>query len=187
MPSFHLIERGRRASEWDPARSPSTTGWLSEYFRRMPGTMRSDHYSHAVAARGVRASQWVGGDGPDTGLISPWDQAPWMRTFGDRSPLFRCYAWGARALMLGTTYESLTSLHLVEVMDWNRRLAERPDAEYRWLDRAAAGRVWEEQGKILTGRIGQAPSRLFGIRDLVDFFLAHLSAHPSLFKIFSHA
>ncbi|MBT7549777.1 MAG: aminoglycoside N(3)-acetyltransferase, partial [Gemmatimonadetes bacterium] len=58
MPSFQLVpsERDQRAAGWDWATTPSTVGWLTEYFRRMPDTVRSDHYSHSVAARGGRAA-----------------------------------------------------------------------------------------------------------------------------------
>ena len=57
MPSFSLVpgDKDLRAAKWDRATTPSTVGWLTEYFRQMPGTVRSDHYSHAVAARGRRA------------------------------------------------------------------------------------------------------------------------------------
>ena len=52
MPSFNLVEGERRAETWDPETTPSTVGWITEYFRRLPGTHRSNHYSHSVAARG---------------------------------------------------------------------------------------------------------------------------------------
>ena len=56
MPSFNLLDNTRlRAQTWDPDKTPSTVGWLTEYFRTMPGTYRSDHYSHSVAARGRNA------------------------------------------------------------------------------------------------------------------------------------
>ena len=59
MPSFNLIDRERRAMAWNLERTPSTVGWLTEFFRLMPGTYRSDHYSHSVAARGLGASKIV--------------------------------------------------------------------------------------------------------------------------------
>ena len=36
MPSFHLIERSERARRWDWATTPSTVGWLTEFFRCCP-------------------------------------------------------------------------------------------------------------------------------------------------------
>ena len=43
MPSFNLIEWNQRHINWDINRSRSTVGWLTEYFRNMDGTFRSDH------------------------------------------------------------------------------------------------------------------------------------------------
>lgn len=182
MPSFHLIEPSRRAEEWNCASSEATTGWLTEFFRRLPGTFRSDHYSHSVAARGAAAAEWVGGMGDDTGMKSPWDRSPWRKTFGDQSPFFRCYKNGAKALMLGTGYDTQTFLHLLEVMDWNRRLERDPQADYRWIDRMAAGAVWESFGEVRSGFVGQALSRLFSIPALIDTLLRFVASDSGLFK-----
>jgi len=57
MPSFNLVEK--RAETWDIETTPSTVGWLTEFFRQMDGTFRSDHYSHSVASSGKRASDFV--------------------------------------------------------------------------------------------------------------------------------
>ncbi len=60
MPSFNLLpSREERAYSWDVEKCPSTVGWLTEYFRQMNGTYRSDHYSHSVAARGRDAKAFV--------------------------------------------------------------------------------------------------------------------------------
>ena len=53
MPSFNLLDgRVLRAESWNVETTPSTVGWITEYFRLMPETLRSDHYSHSVAALG---------------------------------------------------------------------------------------------------------------------------------------
>ena len=59
MPSFHLIEMTQRPKRWNVASTPSTVGWITEYFRNMEDTVRSDHYSHSVAARGPSAAAFV--------------------------------------------------------------------------------------------------------------------------------
>ena len=87
MPVFNLIERPLRHKVWDISTTPSTVGWLTEYFRRMPGTFRSDHYSHSVAARGMDAESFVADHQSQEGLRSPWDLEPWGRTFGTHSPM----------------------------------------------------------------------------------------------------
>ena len=116
MPSFHLIRRDDRARLWDPAATPSTVGWLTEYFRLLPDTHRSDHYSHSVAARGPGAADFVAGHLGQEGLPSSWDRLPWGRTYGTHSPMYRAYRRGGRLLMLGVDYETSTYIHLVEVL-----------------------------------------------------------------------
>ena len=91
MPSFHLIERSERARRWDWATTPSTVGWLSEFFRRLPDTYRSDHYSHSVAARGRGAEDFVADHRRQEGYTSSWDLAPWGRTYGTHSPNMRIF------------------------------------------------------------------------------------------------
>ena len=182
MPSFNLVEKVRRPATWNVATTPASTGWISEYFRTLPGTVRSDHYSHSVAARGVRAAEWVCDSAPDTGMKSPWDLAPWMLTFGRRSPLFRCYERGAKVLMLGVGYDHATFIHLLEVMDWNRRLQTDEGAEFLWIDRVAAGVAWEKFGLFASGRVGRAFCRLFDLSVFIDTMLFHLKSDRSLFK-----
>ena len=51
MPSFNLLgDRGARADAWVIETTPSTVGWLTEFFRQMPGTYRSDQ----IATSGAR-------------------------------------------------------------------------------------------------------------------------------------
>ena len=75
MPSFNLAAKGyaERAAAWNRDTTPSTTGWLSEFFRLLPGTVRSDHCSHAIAARGRDAAAVVAGHTRTAGLPPPWD------------------------------------------------------------------------------------------------------------------
>ena len=68
MPSFNLVEWERRAEVWDVGATPSTVGWLTEYFRLMSGTYRSDHYSHSVVARGKGARELVAGHRSQEGV-----------------------------------------------------------------------------------------------------------------------
>jgi len=168
MPSFNLVEKDKRAENWNIAGTPSTVGYLTEFFRHMPGTVRSDHYSHSVAARGFGAGGFVSGhlaaDGPD----SPWDIAPWGRTFGSRSPFLKAYTRGGKLLMLGVDYHSSTFVHLVETLWWNERRIKNPAQEFVFLHRDKLGEYWDQVGCPVRGPIGDAESRLFRIRDFVD-------------------
>jgi len=185
MPSFNLLKGGLavRAAAWNRETSPSMTGYLTEFFRTLPGTVRSDHFSHSVAARGRGAAEFVAGHKGATGMRSPWDFPGYGCNFGDESPFLRAYHHPrGRVLMLGVTYESSTFCHLVEVMYWNERLRERPEDKYLWLDRDKLGEYWEEHGHLCRGRVGDADSRLFGIREFVDTLLGAVRVQPDRFR-----
>ncbi len=171
MPSFNLVERNRRAETWDLENTPSTVGWLTEYFRLMPGTHRSDHYSHSVAARGQGAAAFVADHKSNEGWPSPWDEPPWGRTYGSNSPMVRAYRQSGKLLMLGVDYETSTYVHLVEVMLWNEIRKGDPEAAYVGLDREKSGAKWDQIGRLNRGKIGDADCRCFQIRDYVDTLL----------------
>ena len=182
MPSFNLLADNRLRSEtWDPNTTPSTVGWLTEFFRTLPGTFRSDHYSHSVAARGRNARACVDGHRDRIGRSSPWDRDPWGKTYGDNSPMVRAYAAGGKVLMLGVTYETSTYIHLVEVICWNRRLVCSPDANYMWIDRTKLGAFWEANGHIRRGPVGDSESRLFPIRTYVDTLVNEVEGRPEAY------
>src|ERR1043165_8675027 len=101
MPVFNLVAKDQRAATWNIATTPSTVGWLTEFFRRMPGTVRSDHYSHSVAARGPGAQEFVGGHLSRAGDRSPWDREPWGATYGIHSPFQKAYDANGNVLLLG--------------------------------------------------------------------------------------
>ena len=87
MPSFNLLDgRVLRAESWNVETTPSTVGWITEYFRLMPETVRSDHYSHSVAALGKRAHEFTSGHLSREGYDSVWDLEPWGKMFGTHSP-----------------------------------------------------------------------------------------------------
>jgi aminoglycoside 3-N-acetyltransferase len=178
MPSFNLVERDRRAETWDVRTTPSTVGWLTEYFRRMPGTHRSDHYSHSVAARGKGSRAFVAEHLSRDGYASPWDLEPWGKTFGTRSPMYRAYRANGKLLMLGVDYESSTYVHLVEVLYWHRRRNQDPAARYESLNRPALGDFWDATGNLRRGCVGNADCRLLRIREYVDGLLLEVWSNP---------
>ena len=182
MPSFNLVQMDQRAATWNPATTPSTVGYLTEYFRQLPGTFRSDHYSHSVAARGTGAEAFAAGHLAREGYDSPWDRPPWGKTYGTHSPMLRAYRDGGKVLMLGVDYHSSTYMHVVEVMSWNRARKDNPDAKYRWLDRDKVGAFWDAHGQLNRGKIGHAGCRLFGIREYVDGLLAEVTEHPEYWR-----
>ena len=179
MPTFSLLpSREERVEAWDIEKTPSTVGWLTEFFRQMPGTYRSDHYSHAVAARGKGARAFVSDHLRREGYQSPWDHHPWGKTYGTHSPMFRAYKADAKLLMLGVDYESSTYIHLVEVIHWNKRLTANSHAEYVGLKRPALGAVWDALGELKQGIVGDSTCRLFRVKAYVDTLLAEVERNP---------
>ena len=179
MPTFSLLpSREERVAAWDVNKTPSTVGWLTEFFRQMSGTHRSNHYSHAVAARGRDAKGFVSDHLRRDGYQSPWDHHPWGKTYGTHSPMFRAYNANAKLLMIGVDYETSTYIHLVEVIHWNKRLTDDPQAEYIRLERPELGEYWECLGQLRTGKVGDSVCRLFHIKTYVDTLLAEVERNP---------
>ncbi len=184
MPTFSLLpSREERVARWNIDKTPSTVGWLTEFFRQMPDTHRSDHYSHAVAARGKGAKALVSDHLLREGYRSPWDYHPWGKTYGTHSPMFRAYKANAKLLMIGVDYETSTYIHLVEVIHWNKRLTDNPQAEYIGLKRSELGEFWEEFGQLKQGRVGDSMCRLFHIKTYVDTLLVEVERNPEPYVV----
>lgn len=181
MPSFNLVEMEKRAETWNLETTPSTVGWITEYFRRLPATYRSDHYSHAVAARGKDASAFVAGHLRQEGHESPWDRKPWGKTYGVHSPMYKAYQADAKLLMLGVDYTSSTYIHFVEVMYWHKLRAQNHAASYPALKRPALGAFWDQAGVLTRGFVGDAACRLFSIRTYVDTLFAEVVHNAHLY------
>ena len=182
MPSFNLLpSREERVGSWDVEKTPSTVGWLTEFFRQMPGTYRSDHYSHSVAARGKGAEKFVADHLRCDGYQSPWDYPPWGKTYGTHSPMFRAYKANGKLLMLGVDYETSTYIHLVEVIYWNKRLADHAEANFIGLNRPKLGAFWDGLGNLRRGKVGDSDCRLSNIKTYVDTLLAEVERNPELY------
>ena len=179
MPTFNLRpSREERVASWDIDKTPSTVGWLTEFFRQMSGTYRSDHYSHAIAARGRDAEAFVADHLRQEGYQSPWDLHPWGKTYGTHSPMFRAYKANAKLLMIGVDYYTSTYIHLVEVIHWNKRLTDDADATFIGLKRPELGAFWDGLGKLKQGRVGDSDCRLFNIKTYVDTLLREVEHNP---------
>ncbi len=180
MPSFNLVEgRDKRAETWKVETTPSTVGWLTEFFRQMPGTYRSDHYSHSVAARGKGAKDFVADHLSREGDKSPWDREPWGKTYGIHSPMYRAYQADRKILMLGVDYHSSTYVHFVEVLYWSKLLDQNPEAAYPGLDRPLLGAFWDRVGNLNRGLLGNADCRLFRIRQYIHSLLREVENNPN--------
>ena len=182
MPTFSLLpSREERVASWDVPTTPSTVGWLTEFFRQMPDTYRSDHYSHAIAARGKSAEAFVADHLKREGYQSPWDLHPWGKTYGTHSPMFRAYKSDAKLLMIGVDYNTSTYIHLVEVIHWNKRLTDDAQAAYIGLNRPKLGAFWDALGQLKRDKVGDSDCRLFHIKTYVDTLLSEVERNPELY------
>ena len=182
MPSFNLLpSQEERIASWDVDKTPSTVGWLTEFFRQMSDTYRSDHYSHAVAARGEGAEAFVADHLRCKGYKSPWDCLLWGKTYGTPSPLFRAYMADAKLLMIGVDYQTSTYIHLAEVIHWNDRLVDNPEVNFIGLNRPKLGAFWDALGNLKQGKVGDSDCRLFPIKTYVDALLAEVNRNAKLY------
>ena len=76
-------------------------GAFSQFIGILPDSIRSNHPMYSFTAIGENAIEIIGQDSFDF-------------PFGDKSPLGRMYSIGAKVLMIGTDFETNTSLHLAE-------------------------------------------------------------------------
>lgn len=171
MPTFHLVDWDERPQTWNIRKSPSTVGWITEFFRLMPGTYRSDHCSHSSAARGRGAKEFVADHMKREGIRSRWDRGRWGRAFGSGSPMVKAYERGGKILMLGVDYDSSTYVHVAECMYRDKYIdKDGEQGTHPIVCRGKVGEYWESVRDINRGNIGDADSRLFSMRDYVEAY-----------------
>lgn len=157
-------------------------GRIAEYFRRYPGTHRSDQPQLSFSANGKYARQVT-----ETRELFP--------QLGVNSPLGRLYELGAKVLFLGTGYDTCTCFHLSEALNENMPKKRMGAAikhngirEWRWFedfnydseDFEALGEAFEKQHKVKKGTVGNAECRLFDLRAAVDFAKEWIREHRGL-------
>lgn len=90
------------ASSFDPEKTPSAVGIISEVFRRRPGVLRSLHPVHSVAACGARAEEIVKGhERCATGC-------------GEGTPYMKIIQLGGKVMLLGVDMDRNTMMHTLE-------------------------------------------------------------------------
>ncbi len=191
MPTLCQKDRERRFETWDIHHSPSDVGRITEVFRLRPGSLRSDHPTHSVAAIGPLAEAVTAGHAQAGGRPGPWGDA----AFAAGSPWQRFYDLDARILFLGVEMRVNTMGHFIEHLLAERNVARAPE-ERRPAVRAAlqgwckAGawpafdrmRLQESlDGMGLLSRTGCGAATLLMVpaRPMVDRALALLESQPA--------
>jgi len=127
IPSLSYASVPTENRVFDIRTTPSDVGAISEYFRTMPGVVRSMHPTHSVAAIGPLATAMTVNHEKDTTPV------------GENSPFRKLRDLGGQILMLGCSLCPNTSMHGVE------ELAEPPYLFRHTLDYActdSAGKTY---------------------------------------------
>lgn len=150
-------------------------GVIPEVFRKYEGVQRSAHPAVSFAAYGKYQDEILNDQSLDFGL-------------GEQSPLARLYDLDAQILFVGTTYETNTAFHLGEmraktgkvIIEGARILEDGQSVwkEYETIDFEDGnfeqmGVQFEKEFLVRQNQIGQANSKLFSLRDAVDFAKAY--------------
>ncbi len=125
MPTFPFQGTQRQYVDghdtFDPKKTPSQVGLVTEVFRRMPGVLRSLHPTHPVAAWGQHAGDLVATHHLGT-------------TFGPTSPIYKLREHRGLVVGLGTSMgESFTIQHVAEELHPRTR-----------------GFAYEEESRVMT-------------------------------------
>ena len=95
---------------WNKETTPSDVGYLTEYFRKLPGAKRSDQATHSVAALGKLADYITETHGQSGLRHGPYGETP----FAADSPWEKMYKLNTKMLFIGVTSRKCTMHHYVE-------------------------------------------------------------------------
>ncbi len=175
------------SAPFDPDRTPSAVGLISERFRRRPEALRSRHPVHSVAAIGRRAAEVVRGhEDCATGC-------------GKGTPYETLIRLGAKVLLLGVDLDRNTMMHTLEELAgapyllrldipaptwWPPERGDRfplrkfPPGHRDFLSLTPRLRA---EGALVEGRIGRAVVKVLDLPKFVEVGLAALAEDPSAF------
>ena len=166
-----------------PAVTPTRSmGAIPECFRNYPNAERSGHPLYSFTAWGAGQEEIV-------------DDHSFEDALGEESPLAGVYDRAGSVLMLGTDYETCTSLHLAEyrgefekpptetgapvLRNGERTWVEWEDIEIDSEDFPEVGAAFETEHPeaVVSGDVGAATAKLVDQPPLVDFAADWFSEH----------
>ena len=149
-------------------------GVFPEVVRRQPDAFRSDHPVASFAAVGPQAQRLT-------------ENVPFHYPLGSGGPLARLHDSNGWALLIGVGQEVNSSLHLAEVwadVPYIHRTARVKTGPDHWVEMQGSPECSEgfyriepllRQARILrSGRIGDAPSQLMRMREMVSMAVSML-------------
>ncbi|MGM0900850.1 MAG: aminoglycoside N(3)-acetyltransferase [Bacillota bacterium] len=165
---------------YDPHLSPlREMGKIAECLHRHPHTVRSPHPAHSFIAWGKNAAEWM-------------KDQPLEDSFGEGSPLGKMMKAEVKIVLIGTGFDSCTSLHYAEFMQEDRKTypqgaAVMINGKRVWrtydcveMDSDRFPELVEDfEGKILEGNLGMAKTLVVEMRPLVEFGIQWLKTHPA--------
>jgi aminoglycoside 3-N-acetyltransferase len=172
VPEAWIDEVRENLPPFDVRTTPTTMGAIPEAFRNWPGTSRSEHPLESVCARGPRAGEVT-------------RDHPIAFSEGPGSPFARLYDLDSRILLLGVGFNRCTALHFAESLVAKRRIMtvrfpRLEGVQREWVEVPnvaddhdthfpVIGAQYLSTKRAMEGRVGEAESVYFRMRDLVDF------------------
>ena len=188
-----LVQRDfpRAYENWDPVDSPSDVGLITETFRLLPDTLRSDQATHSVAAWGRQAEELTAGHtayGPRMGVFGDY-------CFSWSSPWQKIYLYDAKICFMGVgthcnTFKHFVEYSLVETLCQQiedprircRAMASvrcfQTDGVWPFIDSEKTDALMKKQGLFHYVTCGQAVFTCFSAADFYNTVFPQVLHHP---------
>lgn len=193
MPTLCQKDFSRSYETWHLDK-PSDVGYLTEYFRKLPGVLRSDQATHSVAARGKHAYELTHEHTAYGPHLCPFGETAFM----DSSPWLKMLRMGAKTVFIGVSTRFNTMKHTVEARYTEHILSQVRDEAVRGQLRSEVAtfghftgkEIWpmydglrmqeayEEQGLIRRAQCGNAELLCIDMKQTCDAAFRLLSEHP---------
>ena len=166
---------------FDPEKTSSLTGKITEAVRKRPGAIRSRHPTHSITAIGRLA-----------GVITEGHER--VNAFARGSALFNVLQANGKVLQLGTSQTTCSMVHVAEeivgvpFLDRQRNVGiKMPGGKVvrQWIRRPGCSQGFNvldeplrERGQLTEAMIGRCRARLMTARALVEAAVEMLEADP---------